>query len=696
MLLFWLARAMTNRQIRWIASSFYLPTGLFIVFSLLSLTYAHNVYEGLTLWIHWTCCAVFLFLTANETQEDEVAERLAKALFFSGFLTAVIGIIQHLFQFQGIIQVVPPAATFANKNMAAQHIVLTLPLAIGLFFTSRHPIRTWASAIAAGLMIVYLIYTRTRAAWVAFAAETAIFFLFIIRNRGFHLDAVSAKRTKYGAAGLGLLVIIVMINIGPDGFKWGAGEILDRIVSIGHREAASLKVNSAPQSTQTASKRRPPSTKTTGIASAKPPRSSRMPAKTVPPQTKGEKAPYSSTALRLDVWRNTIEMIKDRPVFGFGLGNHKIAYPLYHRLAVEEKLFSEQSQLSKVHNDYLQTVAELGLVGAGCLVFLFLTLVRTIWRATSQTITGARRFQNIGIAAALTGLMVNAFFSFPFQRAIPPFGFMLLLGLIASSDPRSSIRVIRFLSRKAMAPAVILLSGCLLFLCGFHYRNLAGDAHYLQMTRMEKAKNWQGTITEAQKAYDCAPWRTHTLSYMGRAYVETGRFTEAAEVLEQMAARYPNHINALLNLGVAYGGIGETRKALDVYAHILQIKPDYAKVHNNIADIFVKQKRYQRALDEFKTAAALDPENAAFHFNTGVAAIKLGLYEEAAEALKHSIRQRSDWYKSHMILGSIYIRYLQKPRLGARHLKKAIDLNPNAPEAVQIRRLLENLPPNHG
>src|ERR1051326_6537997 len=72
---------------------------------------------------------------------------------------------------------------------------------------------------------------------------------------------------------------------------------------------------------------------------------------------------------RADIWRTTIRMVRDHPLFGTGLGTYHTVYPSY---ADSDKLFG----LDYAHNDYLQAVADGGAVG-GILVVWF--IVATFW-----------------------------------------------------------------------------------------------------------------------------------------------------------------------------------------------------------------------------------------------------------------------------------------------------------------------------
>lgn len=66
----------------------------------------------------------------------------------------------------------------------------------------------------------------------------------------------------------------------------------------------------------------------------------------------------NSTNQRLEFWSNTIESIKENPIFGIGLGNWKIKSIYYYK----DKLI-EYTVPYHAHNDFLQISAEVGIIG---------------------------------------------------------------------------------------------------------------------------------------------------------------------------------------------------------------------------------------------------------------------------------------------------------------------------------------------
>jgi tetratricopeptide (TPR) repeat protein len=388
---------------------------------------------------------------------------------------------------------------------------------------------------------------------------------------------------------------------------------------------------------------------------------------------------------RLAIWRNSLEMIKDRPLIGFGLGNHKIFYPIYHRKAVEDQGFSEHSQLKYAHNDYVQTAVELGIIGMFFLGWLGFAVFKVAFSLISPAYSKRIRFWTMGILVSITGLMVNAFFSFPFQRAIPPFIFMAFIGILGFFYANNNNRVDYKIRHKwIVVGACALVFAGLIWLVRFHYLDIKCDRHFLRAVQMDRGRNWQGAIAESKKAYHYNSNRTMTLFYMGHAYTESGNYKNGIEAMSKVIAAYPYNINALLNMGVAYARLGDYEQAIKAYNKVLEIKPDHANAHQNIAHVFRRQGKMDKALEEFRIAAELDPKNSFAHFNIGVAEWQNKRYKEAADSFKKAVGLNPEWDMARKGLGIIYFDYLNEHEKGVVHLKKALELNPKIKGAVQI------------
>jgi len=139
-LLVWLMGAVWQKKLKIVRTPFDLPLLGFVLWAGLSLLWPPNIYQGLEIWIQWCACLVFFLLTVNLVSNEQDTRRLLGALLLAGGFVAILGICQYFLEVDWVLQLTPPSATFGNKNMAAQFMVLTIPLAVALLLncSSQH------------------------------------------------------------------------------------------------------------------------------------------------------------------------------------------------------------------------------------------------------------------------------------------------------------------------------------------------------------------------------------------------------------------------------------------------------------------------------------------------------------------------------------------------------------------------------
>lgn len=135
---------------------------------------------------------------------------------------------------------------------------------------------------------------------------------------------------------------------------------------------------------------------------------------------------------RLELYRQVLDLIAQRPWTGFGGGTFELAFPAIHAVSLPVEL-----TWNEAHNTYLELWADLGFVFGSIPILmavgLFITLIVRLWRNVggweSQT-------------AALAALAIGGIHSlFDFSLEIPAVTFLFIavcaIGLGGSATPRS-------------------------------------------------------------------------------------------------------------------------------------------------------------------------------------------------------------------------------------------------------------------
>lgn len=168
---------------------------------------------------------------------------------------------------------------------------------------------------------------------------------------------------------------------------------------------------------------------------------------------------------RQDFWASTTQLIKDFPVFGTGLGTFRYIFPRY-----QSRQYSDL-YVDYAHNDYLESVADMGLAGG---LLLLWGLVGWFWYVTpslSRKTPVVNLPLAIGSLASVVAILVHSLFDFNLR--IPAnamlFSAIAALGLVASRPRGAGSQANSVLPKMSHWPGrklvrVIAAGGVLLFL----------------------------------------------------------------------------------------------------------------------------------------------------------------------------------------------------------------------------------------
>jgi len=176
-----------------------------------------------------------------------------------------------------------------------------------------------------------------------------------------------------------------------------------------------------------------------------------------------------------------------------------------------------------VHNDYLQTLLELGIPGLACLIALAVLPQAQAWRASM--LTPDRRLTAVALSGGLASMAVHALVDFPFYVPVCLLLYGGAVGLLDSLQPAASdMRVPRVLVTASMALGMWVLLAPLAAQAAAGY----ADRQW-RLARGENAAYW----FEVARRIESRDWRYHW--YAGQfwqAQAEANRRPEAARLAD--------------------------------------------------------------------------------------------------------------------------------------------------------------------
>ena len=235
---------------------------------------------------------------------------------------------------------------------------------------------------------------------------------------------------------------------------------------------------------------------------------------------------------RLGLWRIAVNDFESRPLLGSGAGSYEAVY-LLHR--------PTGSKVRDAHSLYLETLAELGVVG---LVLLVATLLVPVVGAVR-----ARRNPLVPVAfGAYVAFLVHAGVDWDWEVTAVTLaallcGVAIVLAGRSDRDPR----------RNALFTRVLLL----LVAVGvgvFSFVGLIGNTAVASSQQAIVDHHWATAAAQARRAIRWAPWSPHGRQYLGEAQFALGRYAVGKANVRRAILQDPRDWDLWWTLALLTGG----------------------------------------------------------------------------------------------------------------------------------------------
>jgi hypothetical protein len=275
---------------------------------------------------------------------------------------------------------------------------------------------------------------------------------------------------------------------------------------------------------------------------------------------------FSGAGNRYDYWRVAWIEFKGEPLRGVGAGNYQPGYYLHRRT---------DESITQPHSLEMQTLAELGLVGAGLLGCFLVAVAMGGWRL-------ARRAPPEGpvraVAVAASGAFVGWFAqtSVDWEHLIPGLtgialvGAAALLALGRKEPVRLSLSALSRPVRLGLVTGIAVVTCAAAVLIGIRILSLnaASDAQHALAHSAPRA-----TIVDATRALEYDPESVQALVSRAAGFAQFDAFSMARADLERAVRLEPhNWVNWAL-LGDLLTRRGKRAAAESAYRHALALNP---------------------------------------------------------------------------------------------------------------------------
>jgi O-antigen ligase len=137
-----------------------------------------------------------------------------------------------------------------------------------------------------------------------------------------------------------------------------------------------------------------------------------------------------SNDIRLQIDRDTLRMVRERPFLGWGQGTFADVYPRF-------RSFYTDSLVNAAHNDYLQALSETGIAGLAAVIWFLIATFRPALRKSGKWTSNLNGAVSLAAILGITGILVHSFVDFNLQIPANAVLFYSLCTL-AAMEPRFS------------------------------------------------------------------------------------------------------------------------------------------------------------------------------------------------------------------------------------------------------------------
>lgn len=289
---------------------------------------------------------------------------------------------------------------------------------------------------------------------------------------------------------------------------------------------------------------------------------------------------------RILIWKISLEMVKDKPILGYGFDGFRKNYMNYQAAYFQEKQLPETinnlaDDNHHAFNEFLRIIIEQGIIGV-IILFIFLTTIGyTIYKYKLYIDTVSRT-----IISCLTALLFFSFFSYPLSTFHINALIVILLAGLACSSQDTPIWKLQIRSISLIIPYSIIFFISSVYL--FSYSKANSD----WLNTLKGVYTNDNILEEARKKLSGNPY---FLSTYGKYLNKKKRYSKAASILSQSIKEYPSYYT-VMELGISYKAQKKYTEAMHCFYKAMHMIPHKIKPLYFMMELYYDQKDYKSAI----------------------------------------------------------------------------------------------------
>ncbi len=417
----------------------------------------------------------------------------------------------------------------------------------------------------------------------------------------------------------------------------------------------------------------------------------------------------SAIKFRMETWKESLVVFAGNPVRGVGLSNLEVVFPLYQSPYLQRMTLTNNTRVVRAHNEYIQVLVDLGMLGGIAFVWFLVSLVRLGWRAYRSAVEWDDLLLISGLLLGTFSYLVMAFFAFPLEVPSSALSIFLVIGLFEVMTRR----VLRpgedrswLVPPKALMPvggiAVFASVVMWVYSSTWMWNVLKAEVYFKESRVMKDLRYYAEAKSLLDRAIDryptneayyydrsvfalrennipvalqdlnvtasLVPYYGMGRKQMGMLYARMGDWDRATEELKLAYRIYRNYPQEYVPLIVsAQIGAGRAREAVETFEETLSRGfDDTPEVFLAGGQAYLGSKNHEKAVEHLEKALELRPGYGDAKVYLGIAHQEAGNYEEAVRVLEDA--RRTDRESQHALTRDLS---LVKSLVGLKRIDEA-------------------------
>ncbi len=377
---------------------------------------------------------------------------------------------------------------------------------------------------------------------------------------------------------------------------------------------------------------------------------------------------------RFGIWKSSVRMAADHPVFGVGLGMFRF-YGRVYNFPVENQIARYEKYPNAAHNDLLQIAAEVGFPG---LVFFLGGIVFVGYYSFLRLRSAPPAWQSVAASAGILGILLQGMVSNVLHS--PAIAMIAVLFTVILLDELQNYqRVPLNFSTSWLWYIGLLLVGIYILVPVIWYPFIA-HIHYLKFWELREKKDFAGAIEHLETAIKYVPMHSRYHFDFGTLYLSSFRNSP--------------------DLDAFYGGYKSFTEAIRYNPREHEAYLKLAELHREMfyrkfRKTRIKKQAAYNALKEYQRASDYHPFNPFILVSMATLHFDIEEFEQAIALLERAVTLEPNFVGGYQLLGRMlpHLQRDQETEAALHQVRKIMEQYGTQSQGTQyVRLLLRSIP----